>query len=46
LEHSRNSFTLDTYIHTIKSIETETSSIMPDVLTDFKVKELQKGKVK
>jgi hypothetical protein len=36
LGHAKKSFTLDTYIHTIESVEEETASVMQDVLTAFK----------
>jgi integrase len=36
LGHSKKSFTLDTYIHTIESIEDETANVMQDVLHDLK----------
>lgn len=38
LGHSKKSFTLDTYIHTIESIENETASVMQDVLSNLKSK--------
>jgi integrase len=36
LGHSKKSFTLDTYIHTIESIENETASVMQNVLNNLK----------
>jgi len=36
LGHSKKSFTLDTDIHTIESIENETTSVMQDVLSSLK----------
>jgi integrase len=36
LGHSKKSFTLDTYIHIIESIEDETASVMQDVLSSLK----------
>jgi len=41
LGHSKKSFTLDTYIHTIESIENETANVMQDVLHDLKSKKNQ-----
>ena len=46
LGHSKKSFTLDTYIHTIDSIENETASIMQDVLNDLKLQKQKKGQAK
>lgn len=36
LGHTKKSFTLDTYIHTIQTIEEETATVMQNVLNDFK----------
>ncbi|AIF51212.1 site-specific integrase [Pelosinus sp. UFO1] len=36
LGHSKKSFTLDTYIHTIETIEDETASVMQNVLSSIK----------
>lgn len=36
LGHSKKSFTLDTYIHTIESIENETASVMQNILSNLK----------
>jgi hypothetical protein len=43
LGHSKKSFTLDTYIHTIDSIENETAAVMQDVLNSLKSKKAKKG---
>lgn len=36
LGHSKKSFTLDTYIHTIETIENETAAVMKNVLSNLK----------
>lgn len=41
LGHSKKSFTLDTYIHTIESIENETASVMQNVLNSLKSQKLK-----
>lgn len=46
LGHSKKSFTLDTYIHTIKSIENETAAILQNVLNDFNKKKTKTKKAK
>lgn len=46
LGHSKKSFTLDTYIHTIESIENETAAILQNVLNDFNKKKSKTKKVK
>lgn len=43
LGHSKKSFTLDTYIHTIESIEDETANVMQDILTELKNQKKKKG---
>jgi len=46
LGHAKKSFTLDTYIHTIESVEEETASVMQDVLIALKNQRIQKGQAK
>jgi len=46
LGHTKKSFTLDTYIHTIQTIEEKTASIMDSVLNDIKTAQNKKGQAK
>ncbi len=46
LGHAKKSFTLDTYIHTLESVEEETANVMQDVLTALKNKKTKKGQAK
>lgn len=44
LGHTKKSFTLDTYIHTIQTLEKETASVMQNVLNNMKASNAQKTK--
>ena len=46
LGHAKKSFTLDTYIHTIESVEDETAAVMQDILTELKSQKTKKGQAK
>lgn len=46
LGHAKKSFTLDTYIHTLESVEEETANVMQDVLTALRNKKTKKGQAK
>ncbi len=46
LDHAKKSFTLDTYIHTIESVEEETASVMHGILTELKKQKSKRGQAK